>query len=273
MTRTWTNWIWTLVQIQFVHEHVHELVQIRLTVNTVSCSWTYSQKKKNCEKNLNMFMTSSWTREQGIFSNLFMNKKSKTQMSWPRRSQVRSQVSGTPWPETWPDLRFSWNPWPETWPDLRFFWNPWPETVTWDLQVWVTVCFFIFPSFYFFSKLTRVNIYIFISIYHIYIYIHIYTYTYTHTHTHTHTVIPYIYIYIYVYTHCQPLLVVLPLCDIWKGDCIPFPNRIAHCISEVLVCDWRSLCLHTTLDQAHGSLSEYHLQKLSQTWLVSSSFL
>ena len=39
------------------------------------------------------------------------------------RSQV--QVSGNPWPETWPDLNFFWNPWPDlTWgcvktPDLK----------------------------------------------------------------------------------------------------------------------------------------------------------
>jgi hypothetical protein len=47
----------------------------------------------------------------------------------------------------------------------------------------------------------------------------------------------YIYIYIYIYTYtyvymgigsCQPLVLAVSLLAIWKGDCIPVPNRLAH---------------------------------------------
>jgi hypothetical protein len=41
--------------------------------------------------------------------------------------------------------------------------------------------------------------------------------------------------YTYTYTHvymgigsCQPLVLPVPLLAIWKGDCIPVPNRLAH---------------------------------------------
>ncbi len=136
-------------------------------------------------------------------------------------------------------------PWPETWPDLYFFWNPWPETVTWVLQVWVTVCFFFLILLLFFkiTKFTRGGVTCsrtyngkYIHIYHrvcvsvcvsvcvfvcvcvccvcicmdMYIYrlciymcicIHI-IYMYTHTHTHTHT-------YIYMYGDMNPYDLVL----------------------------------------------------------------
>jgi hypothetical protein len=67
------------------------------------------------------------------------------------RSQVRSQVSEDTWPETWPDLCFSETPRPETWPDLCVSETPCPVTLTcqWDLQVWVTVCFFLSHTFTF----------------------------------------------------------------------------------------------------------------------------
>jgi hypothetical protein len=74
----------------------------------------------------------------------------------------------------------------------------WPKTdwrFAWDLQVWVTVCFF-FLIFLLFSKIK-------------------------------------------LKTHGLPV----PLSDICKGDCILLSNHRAHCISPVLVCDWRSLCL------------------------------
>jgi hypothetical protein len=59
---------------------------------------------------------------------------------------------------------------------------------------------------------------------------------------------------IYIYIHAHTHTVVLPLIVIWEGDYIPIPNHIVHCISKVLVCDWRSLCLHTTLDQIFENL-------------------
>jgi hypothetical protein len=45
------------------------------------------------------------------------------------------------------------------------------------------------------------------------------------------------------------LLFDFPLLVIWKGNCIPFPSKTANCISQVLVCDWQSLYLPTTLHQ------------------------
>ena len=78
---------------------------------------------------------------------LFLLSLKTSQGSSPGRSQVRSQVSGTPWPETWtwpaffgtPDLR----------PDLTCVFLRPPDllTLTWDLQVWVTVCFFFSHPF------------------------------------------------------------------------------------------------------------------------------
>ena len=83
-----------------------------------------------------------------IFAKFFREKLIFPQGSWPGRSQARFQVSGTPWPETWtwpaffgtPDLR----------PDLTCVFLRPPDllTLTWDLQVWVTVCFsFSHPFF------------------------------------------------------------------------------------------------------------------------------
>ncbi len=35
----------------------------------------------------------------------------------------------------------------------------------------------------------------------------------------------------------------------WKSSSILFPNFCEYCISQVLVCDWQSLCVHVTLHQ------------------------
>ena len=57
-----------------------------------------------------------------IFLGSLFESQRDSQLSRPCRSQVRSQVSGTPWPETWPHLRFVWNPWQWIF-DGRVYWN------------------------------------------------------------------------------------------------------------------------------------------------------
>ena len=69
-TKLWTRLLWPCFQFQFVHEHVHELVQIQL----VQVLFKFSSKvvqmhfSKFCSISvnfLNMFMNSSWTFKTG----------------------------------------------------------------------------------------------------------------------------------------------------------------------------------------------------------------
>jgi hypothetical protein len=138
-------------------------------------------------------------------------------------------------------------------PDLTcvFLRPPWPVTVTWDLQVWVTVCFFFSHPLLFF-KITTCNRG---------------TVTYSRTNNGK-----YIHIYHLLFKSLgigtwQPLLVACPLLDMGKSDCILLPNHITHIISHVLVCDWRSLCLVTTLHKIFEKFCSLLHNRKFRHWL------
>jgi hypothetical protein len=73
--------IFFIFQFKFKNSPCSSFVQIPSWNLNMNCSWTpplvheHVQKKgKNCERNLNLCMNRSWTREQGILFDLFMNK-------------------------------------------------------------------------------------------------------------------------------------------------------------------------------------------------------